>query len=88
MAILVDFTTTNDSANGIVVSNSIYKPLHDNNANALSAAVAIGPMIKSEALPIRAQEVQCRHWHDCIRSQDHPRARSDGLQLLASGQGI
>lgn len=59
-------STADDSPNRIVVTHGIREFLQNNETNALSATIAIGTGVKSEALAVWAEKVQCRHRHHCV----------------------
>lgn len=78
-AILIHMRATNDSSNSVIVSDSIRQLLENDEPDTLSTTIAIGTRVEGEALPIRAEKIECGHWHHGVGCQDQAGAGGESL---------
>jgi hypothetical protein len=84
VAVLIDPGGPYDSSNGVVVPQSILKTLENYDTDTFASPITVRPGVEREALPIRAEEVKCRHRHHGVWGEDHASASSDSLKTSAS----
>lgn len=58
---MISSATANHGADTVVVPDGVLEALQNHNTDALTAAIAIGTLIKGETLSIRAQQSECLH---------------------------
>ena len=81
---MVDPGSADNTTDGVLALDGVGEPLQDHNANAFSAAVSIGPRIKSETLSIWAEKAHLVHRKHGVRGQNEVRATDNGLVLLSA----